>query len=155
MTDFESFTRDQIVRLRAEADALEKVLKAFEATQARLSGAARRSGGDQPRSGAFGAVMEAIAQAGAQGLNLDEMIAAAEAEGYAVKRATLRAQVWKAKEDGALTQIEPGRYRSSAVDAFMGVKINETTADIERPRLRSADIFDEPKTADLDDEIPF
>ena len=140
MDDFENFTREHIARLRSDADALEKTLKAFVATKARQAGASRRSG-DQPRSGAFGVVMEAILGAGAEGLNLDEMIEAASAEGYEVKRSTLRSQVWQAKEDGLLTQIEPGRYRSSVIDDFASVKIPVA------PR--------ETFTADLDDEIPF
>jgi hypothetical protein len=144
MSDFEQFTREQIARLRAEADALEKTIKSFEAARARVSGGARRSASDQPRAGAFGVVMDAIVAAGAKGLTLDEMLQAASLAGHMVKRATLRAQVWKAKEDGALVQIEPGRYRSSAVDQFAGVIIDPLDDDGERA--------DQP---DLDDEIPF
>ncbi len=40
MDDFETFTRDKIARLRAEADALEKILKEFMGTKARLAGVA-------------------------------------------------------------------------------------------------------------------
>jgi hypothetical protein len=145
MDDFENFTREHISRLRAEADALEKTLKAFLATKARQAGASRRSG-DQPRSGAFGVVLEAILNAGAEGLTLDEMIEAAAAEGYEVKRTTLRSQVWQAKEDGQLIQMEPGRYRSSALDAFAGVKIEPETP-VSDPK--------EHFPVDLDDEIPF
>lgn len=171
MDEFESFTREKITRLRAEADALEKILKEFQGTKARQAGASRRSGGDQPRAGAFGVVMEAITGAGASGLSLDQMIQAAEAEGYEVKRPTLRAQVWKAKEDGQLAQMEPGRYRLAVHDAFANVVV-------EPPPARTADDDDGytgggfqrtpphlmPKSppappgtfeTDLDDEIPF
>ena len=150
MDDFESFTREHIARLRAEADALEKTLKAFVATKARQTGAIRRSG-DQPRAGAFGVVMDAIVGAGEEGLDLDQMIEAAAAEGYEVKRATLRSQVWQAKENGVLTQMKPGRYRSSAIDAFADVKLNPTIDRFLKADANPRETF----TADLDEEIPF
>jgi len=160
MDDFESFTREKIARLRAEADALEKSLKEFVGSKARQAGASRRSGGDQPRAGAFGVVLQAIAGAGDAGLSLDDMVAAAEAEGYEVKRATLRAQVWKAKEDGALIQMEPGRYKSP----FAGVQIDDPDDSEEggysgggftaAPRSQPPGPREKPP-ADLDDEIPF
>lgn len=159
MDDFESFTREKIARLRAEADALEKILKEFQATQARLAGAARRSGGDQPRSGAFGVIMDAIAGSGVDGLTLDQMIAAAEAEGYLVKRPTLRSQVWQATKDGQLTQLEPGRYRSSVVDDFEDISAlapkqpaREIAPGVEGRKVTGPR---EDFSADLDDEIPF
>lgn len=162
MDDFESFTRTKITRLRAEADALEKILKEFQATQNRRAGAARRSGGDQPRSGAFGVIMEAIAGAGAGGMTLDDMIGAAELEGYEVKRATLRAQVWKAKEDGELTAMEPGRYRSAVHDDFAGVFTGTPESDeaaagggFQPVGGRLSKEEREKFSADLDDEIPF
>jgi hypothetical protein len=166
MDDFESFTRAKIANLRTEADALEKILKEFQATKARLAGAARRSGGDQPRAGAFGAVMEAIIAAGPQGLTLDEMMQAAGAEGYEIKRGTLRSQVWKSKEDGALTQMEQGRYRYAAHDIFGGVRVDAPTPE-EVQEVYSGGGFQpaggrpqstgprESFSADLDDEIPF
>lgn len=109
--DYETFTRDKIAKLRLELEALEKSLKEFESAQARLSGAARRSGGDNPRSGAFGVIMEAIAAAGPEGLTLDQMVEAAAEEGFVVKRNTLRSQIWQAKKDDELEQLAAGQYR--------------------------------------------
>ncbi len=164
MSDFETFTREKIVRLRADADALEKILKEFLGTQARAAGASRRSGPDQPRAGAFGAVMEAINAAGFEGLTLDKMIEAAEAEGYVVKRPTLRSQIFQAKSDGLLVQIEPGRYRSaSAIDPsdFLGAPNAPRYGDVFDEAVRGAPGGSgghgprESFSADLDDEIPF
>lgn len=166
MSDFETFTRDKIVRLRADADALEKILKEFLGTQARAAGASRRSGPDQPRAGAFGVVMEAINGAGYGGLTLDEMIQTAEAEGYAVKRPTLRSQIFQAKQDGDLVQIEPGRYRSASAispqEAFGGINVPPPSpADVHytppaiMPDPESTATFQHSFGPDLDDEIPF
>jgi len=163
MSDFETFTREKILRLRAEADALDKILKEFQATQARSAGTARRSGSDNPRSGAFGVVLEAILASGESGMDLDEMQKAGEAEGFEVKRTTLRSQVWKAKEDGVLVQMEPGRYRSAAYEAFAGVHVepSSTTRDGApgggfQPAGRTQPSAPrESFSADLDDEIPF
>jgi hypothetical protein len=157
MDDFETFTRDKISRLRAEADALEKILKEFQGTKARKDGVARRSGGDQPRGGAFGVIMDAILQAGREGMTLDEMIAVASEDGYEVKRPTLRAQCWKAKEDGVLTAMEPGRYRSSTIDDFAGVRINPQDLTQQPEHGFGADRRSvQPAIPDnLDDEIPF
>ncbi|WGM41122.1 hypothetical protein [Caulobacter sp. NIBR1757] len=163
MEDMEAFMRDKIARLRAEADALEKTLKEYLSVQARVAGAARRSG-DHPRSGAFGVILEAIGKAGPNGMTLDEMIDAAKDEGYEVKRNTLRSQIWSAKEEGVLSQIEPGRYRVPLVPK-----------PPPPPRERTAEeAFGVPQSggfgggsraqptgpredfgADLDDEIPF
>lgn len=163
MDDYETFTRDKIARLRADADALEKNLKEFLATQARKSGAARRSGPDQPRSGAFGVVLEAIAAAGEAGLDLNQMTQAAADEGYDIHRPTLRSQVWQAKKDGLLQQLEPGKYRLSTGHEASSVGIFGQIARI----LNQVDSKDgglqgteptgarESFTADLDDEIPF
>jgi hypothetical protein len=174
MDDFESFTREQISRLRLEADALEKALKAFQASKARLTGAARRSGGDQPRSGAFGVIMEAISKAGPKGLTLDEMIAAAAAEGYEVKRGTLRSQIWQAKNDGEVLPLEAGRYRNPIGDAELthgAMNYDEAPTPERAARDEggySGGFSSGPRThqpappapreefsADLDDEIPF
>jgi hypothetical protein len=175
MDDFETFAREKIGRLRAEADALEKVLKEFQAVHARRAGAKRRSG-DQPRSGAFGVILEAIAAAGAEGLTLDQMIEAAAAEGYDVKRATLRSQVWQAKNDDLLIPLEQGRYRApiGALELTSGsVNLDEAPRLVPpaRQRFRVAmglpaqpkteqiedeeDETDEDLLEDLDDEIPF
>jgi hypothetical protein len=183
MDDFEAFTREKIERLRAEADALEKILKEFQATKARLAGAARRSGGDNPRSGAFGAILEAISAAGPKGLTLDEMELAAEDAGFSVKRTTLRAQVWKAKDEGQLVQIEVGRYRSATAQDQGHQSENPPATTVGKTSFNSGDDygFSAPRAkdagnayghteyrqdargnwvpinqnVDLDDEIPF
>ena len=97
--------------------------------------------------------MEAIAAAGMEGLTLDQMIAAAAGEGYEVKRNTLRSQVWASKEAGDLTQIEPGRYRSSAIDGFAGVLVLDDNDEDAGKGYETGPR--ETFTADLDDEIPF
>jgi hypothetical protein len=175
MDDFETFTRDRIARLRAEAEALEKTLKEYTAARARVSGQARRSGGDNPRSGAFGVILAAIGAAGIEGLTLDEMIDAAAAEGFEVKRNTLRSQIWSAKERGEVEPIAAGRYRiAGASDKIPGLDFSTDLDDDPgayrggfssrpRPANPAEDFKDgrmpaEPKeefSADLDDEIPF
>jgi hypothetical protein len=160
MDEFESFTREKISRLRAEADALERTLKDFQAARNRLKGATQRAGPDQPRAGAFGVVLEAILASAREGLNLDQMIEAAEQQGYEVKRPTLRAQVWKAKEDGTLVQMEPGRYRSSLYDDFAGVSVPSEAARQLASDFRPKSVIDSPAGGGsildtLDDEIPF
>ncbi|MDP3656501.1 MAG: hypothetical protein Q8R45_05995 [Brevundimonas sp.] len=110
MSDFETFTREKIARLRLEADALEKILKEFVGSRARATGASARSG--TAATGGFGAVMEALAEAGEAGLSLDQMIAAASERGFGVNRNTLRSQLWSAKNAEKVEQIEPGRYRA-------------------------------------------
>lgn len=177
--DYETFTREQIARLRAEADALEKNLKAFQAHSARVASAGSMgTTTGRPRTlagSAFSAVMEAIEAAGRDGLTLNEMIEAARVEGHEVKRNTLRSQVWSAKEDGRLFQLDKGRY------AVLNPALDFNTAarqDIEKevddgggygsgalgrtfratetrgPRETfSADLDD--IEVDLDDEIPF
>jgi len=110
MSDFETFTREKIARLRLEADALEKILKEFVGSRARATGAAARGG--STATGGFGAVMDALTEAGDAGLSLDEMIAAASEKGFEVLRNTLRSQLWSAKNAGKVEQIEPGRYRA-------------------------------------------
>lgn len=124
MDDFETFTRDRITRLRSEADALEKTLKEYTSAKARLSGAARRSGGDNPRTGAFGIIMETIRSAGVAGLTLDQMIDAAADEGFEVKRNTLRSQIWTAKNDGELEQVKNGVYRIAGAAALTAGRID-------------------------------
>lgn len=110
MDDFESFMREKIARLRAEADALEKTLKEFSGSRARASGGSRASSG--ATAGGFGAVLEALDAAGTEGLTLDEMIEAASRKGFTVNRNTLRSQLWGAKNQERVEQMEPGRYRS-------------------------------------------
>lgn len=163
MEDMEAFMRDKIARLRAEADALDKTLKEYLSVQARVAGAARRSG-DNPRSGAFGVILEAISRAGQNGLSLDEMIAAAKEEGYDVKRNTLRSQIWSAKEESAVEQIEPGRYRVPVAPQASSKRDNRT-ADEAFGSATSGGFGGAPRNpsagrredfgADLDDEIPF
>jgi hypothetical protein len=161
MDDFETFARDKIAKLRAEADGLEKTLKEFQAIHARKAGAVRRSG-DQPRAGAFGVILEAITAAGPDGLTLDQMTEAAGAEGYDVKRPTLRSQVWQAAKDGTIIQIEPGRYRAPVGDYDLTKGMMDFN---EAPRRGASEDFvgvkpvapmpREDFAADLDDEIPF
>lgn len=109
MSDFETFARDEIARLRAEADALEKTLKKFQASMSRV---ARVSSGEPRSGGGFGAVLDALAAAGPRGLSLDEMIEAAEVAGFEVKRNTLRSQLFTAKGKGQVEPLEAGRYRA-------------------------------------------
>jgi|GEM_PF-5687511 len=173
MDDFEAFTRDRIGRLRTEADALEKTLKEYVSARARKEGATRRSGGDNPRSGAFGVIMEAIAAAGPEGLTLDQMIDAAAEGGFEVKRNTLRSQIWSAKNDGAVEQVKTGVYRAPAIPGLgSGRMAFSTDLDDDMPEpvggfssapprrspaedFKGVKIPREDFTADLDDEIPF
>ena len=172
MDETEALLRERIEKLRTEADTLERALKDILTTRARKTGAARRSGADQPRAGAWGAIFEAIRTAGPEGMTLDEMERVAEAEGYEVKRPTLRSQVWKAKEEGQLIQLEPGRYRWFQNDFFADVKLPDDPPPLPvRPRptrpIREsssdppagpppATFDDEPEAiGELDDEIPF
>lgn len=175
MDDFETFTRDRISRLRAEADALEKTLKEYMSARARRDGVARRSGGDNPRSGAFGVIMDAIATAGPQGLTLDQMIDVAAEEGFEVKRNTLRSQIWTAKNEGALQQVKTGVYRVPAGEHELTAgkmdfndaprqppseggfssghqrsTVKEDFAGVKLPRAEFSAVLD-----DEDDEIPF
>ena len=109
--DYETFTREKIARLRAEADALEKNLKEFQAIAARASG----GGGRKPQEGsAISAILEAIDTAGPEGMTLDDMIAYAAALGHDVKRNTLRSQLWTAKNEGRVVSLEPGRFAKPA-----------------------------------------
>jgi len=168
MDDFEEFTRDRIARLRAEADALDKTLKEYLSAKNRQVGQTRRSGPDQPRSGAFGVVMEAIANAGPEGLTLDQMIDAAAAEGFTVKRNTLRSQVWQAKNDSELVALEAGRYRAASATPSSSPRADDDTwgqfsspaavRKRERPATFQQTVGTMRPSAesdDLDDEIPF
>lgn len=136
MDNYESFTRDKISRLRLEIDVLERSLKEYLSIQARAAGVARRSGGDNPRSGAFGVILDAIAKAGVNGLTLDEMIDAAAAEAFEVKRNTLRSQIWQAKNEGIVEQIAAGRYRSAGAEKLTSGRIEFPNED-EIPGLSS------------------
>lgn len=153
MDDFEEFTKDRIAKLRAEVEALERTLKDYVSARARMSGQQRRSGGDQPRSGAFGIIMDAIAAAGPRGMSIDDMIEAAESEGFTVKRNTLRGQIWQAKNNGELEALEAGRYRRAGSDPVR--------RQSDEPSFSSGGFQREVKAsmrapeADLDDEIPF
>ncbi|WP_293902699.1 hypothetical protein [Phenylobacterium sp.] len=179
MDDFETFTRDRIARLRSEADALEKTLKEYTSAKARISGASRRSGSDNPRGGAFGAIMDAIRAAGIDGLTLDQMIDVAADEGFEVKRNTLRSQIWTAKNDGDLEQVKTGVYRiAGAAELTSGrIEFSRDLDDEMPPRRPAREEFTplaegpapdrgfssgplraaprEEFSHDLDDEIPF
>lgn len=141
MSDFETFTREKIARLRLEADALEKILKEFVGSRARATGASARSG--TAATGGFGAVMEALAEAGEAGLSLDQMIAAASERGFDVNRNTLRSQLWSAKNAEKVEQIEPGRYRA------VGAEGASPTA--EQAFGKSTEKAPPPPSADEDD----
>jgi hypothetical protein len=144
--DFETFTREKIARLRAEAEALEKSLKEYQAAMARAAGPARRGSND---GSAFSVVMEAIAAAGAEGLTLDGMIEAAKEKGHDVKRNTLRSQIWQAKQDERVEQMEAGRYRIPGAPSSAPAEPAPSYVARARPTVTAADDFP------LDDEIPF
>jgi hypothetical protein len=155
--DYETFTRDKIVRLRAEADALEKTLKEFQAATARASAPSRRTG---PQEGsAFGAVMDLIQAAGTAGMTLDEMIEQAAVRGYEVKRNTLRSQLWQAKKEGRVIQYETGRY--AFVAPPLDFEDNPPEPEPENQGFSGGFQRRQPTgpresfSADMDDEIPF
>jgi hypothetical protein len=141
---FEMWTRSEIVRLRAEADALERTLERFLSSRPLatnrqtllpvshngLVGASinvvsrkRRSKND--------ALLEAIDQAGTEGLSLDEIMTAADRAGIDSNRNTIRSFCWNEKQRGRLIQPDVGRFASSLVakdEAAGGSLLDEPAA---------------------------
>jgi hypothetical protein len=109
--DYETFTRDRIAKLRAEADALERNLKEFAAISTRPALSPRRA---LTERSAIATIMKAIEEAGPAGLTLDEMIAVAAKAGFEAKRNTLRSQLWNFKNEERVVQLEPGRYAAAS-----------------------------------------
>ncbi|MGK2911682.1 MAG: hypothetical protein ACSLE1_18040 [Sphingobium sp.] len=150
MSDMEEFMRDKIARLRSEADALEKVLKEFTGAKGRST---RQAGAP---TGGFGAVMDALEEAGPAGMSLDEMIQAASDRGYDVNRATLRSQLWTAKNNDKVEALEPGRYRSlTAVEAPKIVDQDDYSSGFRTGPLKPEPAPTPQVNYDLNDEIPF
>ncbi len=58
----------------------------------------------------FAFIIDQIKQAGPSGLTVAEMVQRAESAGYAVKRNTLRSQLWQKKQKGGLVSSD-GRWR--------------------------------------------
>jgi hypothetical protein len=122
MDRFEEWTRIEIGRLRAEADALERTLNRFLSSQSndprslisiepKLVGMPtapfrkRRSKND--------AILEVLDQAGPYGLSMDDLMKAAKQVGITPNRNAIRAFCWNEKQKGRLFQPSAGRFASA------------------------------------------
>lgn len=151
MDDFEAFAREKISRLRAEIDALEKTLKEYQVAMGRSVRSS--SGPTEVRSGAFGAVLDALTAAGPAGMSLDDMMSAAQSAGFNMNRNTLRSQLFSAKNKGQVEAMEgQGRYRApqrKAPERSPPPTNNDGGNPQSRPSQATHNVFD------LDEEIPF
>lgn len=151
MDDFEAFAREKIGRLRAEIDALEKTLKEYQVAMGRSVRSS--SGPAEVRSGAFGAVLEALAAAGPDGMSLDDMMSAAQSAGFNMNRNTLRSQLFSAKNKGQVEAMDgQGRYRApqrKATERSAPPAVEKVGVTTARPSKSTYNVFD------LDEEIPF
>lgn len=128
MDGFEEWTRSEISRLRAEADALEKNLERFSmsrpgtAPRAAFTQASRKVLAEhasylvgRKRRSKNDVILDAINQAGPSGLSLDEIVMVADRAGVTSNRNTIRSFCWNEKQHGRLTQPDVGRFASSLV----------------------------------------
>lgn len=155
MDDFETFTRDKIAKLRAEADAMERFLKEYQVTKARASGSVRRSSEAQVGAGgAFGAILSVLRGKGAKGMSLDEMIHSAEVMGFDVKRNTLRSQLFTAKGKGQVEAMDtPGHYRAPPSQWVSDVQ--QDYADVHFGRDGTKEVLVGPPETSNADEFSF
>jgi hypothetical protein len=141
-SDFETYTRDKIAKLRADASALEReasqlerllgdfikkhrtkndVVRPVTASTAATDDEARSdetASTPRRRAGsAFKIVMDAIIAAGPTGLSLDEMMAVAERNGLIIQRPTLRSQLHHEKSKGRVVPLGIGRFAAADVGA--------------------------------------
>jgi hypothetical protein len=141
-SDFETYTRDKITKLRADAAALEREASQLERLlgefmkKHRPAGDVARSAGtpavvanneaystevaSPPRrraGSAFKAIMDAIVAAGPAGLSLDEMMAVAERDGLTIQRPTLRSQLHHEKAKGRVVPLGIGRFAAAGIAA--------------------------------------
>ena len=124
MDGFESWTRQEIGRLRSEADALERTLERFlasrpKAAPADASGPSSKSDKKthpRKRRSKNDPIRDVINRAGPNGLSLDEIFAAAEAAGITSTRDAIRSFCWNEKQIGRFIQPAEGRYASAPGD---------------------------------------
>lgn len=104
--DFETWTKAEISRLRAEADNLERALRAYRGAAPDLLAPAQHVANgqdDADDSSRFAVIMRAIEHS-PKGLTVDECMALAEKIGKPVKRNVIRSQLWTRKKNGGLIQ---------------------------------------------------
>ena len=117
---FEQWAREEIKRLRSEADVLQRALDKFlESQQVAASAPVHKPNGIEhvvrrkapiPKRGSKrGFVLKRISDAGAHGASTEELFAAVGAANLGMKRSSLRALLWHEKAEGTL-EVRDGRY---------------------------------------------
>lgn len=140
MDRYQATLRDEIAALTVRREALQHALTVYE--EIKPSSAGRR--GQLGRAGSQTAfVLNAICEAGSQGLTTGEIYETLAKAGLSMKQATVRSLLYGRKERGILERRPNGRYRFPPSGANGAVPPNK-----EAPAVVAADASNESREGD-------